>query len=381
MEGTMKTSSWKPALTACAVALGVIVVMGANKITCVPMEPEEPVCATPADCEELPHTMCVGQWQCVDGACVWECGEPDCIPEGETGPVIPDAPSCCPGLEQISVATWDPDAGICGMSMGVFLCSNCGNGLCESGWENPCNCEEDCPMEEPECIPEGESGAVYPDTPPCCEGLTSIGCQTPGGNGECISCVGAFYCTYCGDGECKEPENACNCPADCTNVEPCVEEGESAMPPYNCCPGLVPVSDCEPGEPCPISLKYCVDCGNGTCDAHENEWNCPQDCPNDQPSDCTSSDECPEGYFCEVYCGNGWCKGTCQPVDDNPCIKTGCSSQLCALEPMITTCEYLPEYGCLALSECGPFSPTGECAWKNTPEYLDCLANLDVDLD
>jgi len=58
----------------------------------------------------------------------------------------------------------------------------------------------------------------------------------------------------------------------------CTLEGESTMPPYNCCPGLKLVADCLPGKACPISLRYCVNCGNGTCDAHENWYNCSEDC-------------------------------------------------------------------------------------------------------
>lgn len=51
------------------------------------------------------------------------------------------------------------------------------------------------------------------------------------------------------------------------------------MPPYDqCCEGLVAVSDCEPGVPCPISLKYCVACGDGVCGEHENMSNCLEDC-------------------------------------------------------------------------------------------------------
>jgi len=26
-----------------------------------------------------------------------------------------------------------------------LICSDCGNGACEDGWENKCNCPEDCP--------------------------------------------------------------------------------------------------------------------------------------------------------------------------------------------------------------------------------------------
>jgi len=83
-----------------------------------------------------------------------------------------------------------------------------------------------CMPDDPECIPEGGSGAVVPDELECCPGLTAISCATPGGLDDpspgtdgCMPCVGAFYCTACGDGVCKDPENACNCPEDCAEVQ------------------------------------------------------------------------------------------------------------------------------------------------------------------
>jgi len=56
------------------------------------------------------------------------------------------------------------------------------------------------------------------------------------------------------------------------------------MPSHACCPGLKTVHACNLNPPngwmCPISLKYCLDCGNGKCDSdsYENWWNCPEDC-------------------------------------------------------------------------------------------------------
>jgi len=65
------------------------------------------------------------------------------------------------------------------------------------------------------CIPEGGSRAVVPTAPPCCPGLAYISCTVPGAGGECEPCVGSSFCTFCGDGTCKAPENECNCPDDC----------------------------------------------------------------------------------------------------------------------------------------------------------------------
>jgi hypothetical protein len=70
------------------------------------------------------------------------------------------------------------------------------------------------------CISEGEAFLDYPGAPACCAGLQLISLDgqlaqscnlATGGTGD-----SSGYCTACGDGVCTEPENICNCPADCT---------------------------------------------------------------------------------------------------------------------------------------------------------------------
>lgn len=58
---------------------------------------------------------------------------------------------CCNGLVEISDALRylpndeGADENGCVMALGAgIICSDCGNGNCES-WENKCNCPEDCP--------------------------------------------------------------------------------------------------------------------------------------------------------------------------------------------------------------------------------------------
>jgi len=103
----------------------------------------------------------------------------------------------------------------------------CGNQILETGEEcddgniiDGDGCSANCTIEQMQCIAEGESGAVIPDGPQCCEGLTQIGCDQPDQSGECSGgCVGAFYCTMCGNGICGLGENKCNCPQDCKEEE------------------------------------------------------------------------------------------------------------------------------------------------------------------
>ena len=56
-----------------------------------------------------------------------------------------------------------------------------------------------------------------------------------------------------------------------------------------------------------------------------------------------------------------------------PCIKTGCSSQVCADHDVITTCEFRPEYACYKKAACER-QADGDCGFTKTPELTACLA-------
>jgi hypothetical protein len=56
-----------------------------------------------------------------------------------------------------------------------------------------------------------------------------------------------------------------------------------------------------------------------------------------------------------------------------PCIKTGCSSQVCADHDVITTCEWRPEYACYQKAACER-QADGNCGFTKTPELTACLA-------
>jgi hypothetical protein len=67
-----------------------------------------------------------------------------------------------------------------------------------------------------DCIAEGDRGQVSPNSKSCCSGLSGITCDKPDSDGVCsTSCTEEFICTACGDGECNNGENKCNCPKDC----------------------------------------------------------------------------------------------------------------------------------------------------------------------
>lgn len=72
---------------------------------------------------------------------------PECIKEGKSFPIYPGY-GCCDGLTAIKPTSSLSSTGECVPIVGSSVCSNCGNGTCES-WENQCNCKEDC---SPTCL-------------------------------------------------------------------------------------------------------------------------------------------------------------------------------------------------------------------------------------
>ncbi|RME21886.1 MAG: hypothetical protein D6806_13875, partial [Deltaproteobacteria bacterium] len=77
--------------------------------------------------------------------------------------------------------------------------------------------------------------------------------------------------------------------------------------------------------------------------------------------------------------GQGCCEGRCVPAESQ-CIVTGCSGQVCAPQPVNTTCEWRPEYECLGYSNCTIVQRddgTVGCGWEQTPEFLECMAQFE----
>ncbi|MET0404189.1 MAG: hypothetical protein ABW123_17385 [Cystobacter sp.] len=76
------------------------------------------------------------------------------------------------------------------------------------------------------CLKEGEGASSYsrqhdaaealPEQP-CCPGLTRLeSYEASSVPRQCLLSKGGRYvCTHCGDGQCREGENTCNCPTDC----------------------------------------------------------------------------------------------------------------------------------------------------------------------
>lgn len=56
-----------------------------------------------------------------------------------------------------------------------------------------------------------------------------------------------------------------------------------------------------------------------------------------------------------------------------PCIRTGCSSQVCSDQNVITTCEWRAEYACYQKAVCER-QQDGNCGFTRTPELAACLS-------
>ncbi len=54
------------------------------------------------------------------------------------------------------------------------------------------------------------------------------------------------------------------------------------------------------------------------------------------------------------------------------CRRTGCSGQVCSDEPVVTTCEWKPEYECYREATCAR-GPGGACAWVQDEALRACL--------
>jgi predicted outer membrane repeat protein len=73
-------------------------------------------------------------------SCTWPCQELACREAGESVYLS----ECCEGLHKIRPAhIFDADCSELELVGWLFLCSDCGNGICEP-WESKCNCPEDC---------------------------------------------------------------------------------------------------------------------------------------------------------------------------------------------------------------------------------------------
>lgn len=169
----------------------------------------------------------------------------------------------------------------------------------------------------------------------------------------------------CNNGTCESNDQTCTTKADCDNGKICLE-GSCRQPPNQVCETS---NDCARGERCvrgkcqdanaPCTVKR--DCGskqnctNGTCQdsgTNNNNNNSNTNGNNNQTTSCKSSEDCPEGKYCNTNLG------TCRPsVTSSSCTEqSDCGDTSCVHSGM----------GCKCL---------------NTPEGMRCVANCLKDED
>lgn len=86
---------------------------------------------------------------------------------------------------------------------------------------------------------------------------------------------------------------------------------------------------------------------------------------------------CTASTHCEMKGINGGAVPVCIPNAPPPaaaCFTSGCSGQVCADHSVITTCEFLPEYGCYHAAKCER-QGDGQCGFTPSAALSACLAN------
>ena len=380
--------------------------------TCTHVDPPPTGCQSDAECKEGSSCQIICA-PCMPGG---DC--PPCF--GECLPVTTTAcwtdADCAKG-EACVTDSCDSNADAAGIPCfmaedGTTNCDGCA-GTCQAVVEPPsCSSDLDCKPGYYCTIETCPDAPCYFDPatgtetcPPCTGSCTpyedTVGCASDSECAEgqlceimCPVCI-TFPCPCIGT--CTDPKPGCESDAECAPGEACIKDvcplapcafdpatGEAVCPPcYGTCQGTEPPpydcqvdSDCasgycaielctkiacQEGGPCPICLGYCSE---------------------PEPAGCTSDADCGKGQACAIACpacfapgGCGPCIGTCVDVAPAGCVATGCSGQICAAQPMASTCEWKPEYACYAYANCTSDS-VGQCGWQKTPEFVACMDKL-----
>lgn len=377
------------ALAPVALLAGLAAVAMGAKDGCIPVPPgqTEGECAVSADCDALPAPYrCIGYWTCDDALCNYHCGTPE--PECTTAADCVGLPSDCP-------ATWACVGGQCQADCGTEPAGCYGDQDCPSG--TYCNAADVC-LPPPGCKPGMGCPAVcYGQCVPNSGGCSSNADCGPGQVCQAVACPAmpcepGAPCIECPPPTCVDaPSDECTSDADC---------GPGAYCAYEACTGG---GACPPGAPCDPIPESCW----GHCEVVPDPASClsDKDCPPGSACQCGPMPGCPEcdacfmqcvptsdpGCLSDDDCGPGQtcvptpcpmcigadcppCTGVCMELPEpEGCVVSGCSSQICASQPMDSDCMWDPAYECLKLTVCGNYAPDGGCAWAKTPAYQECM--------
>ena len=304
---------WFVGMALCVLMLGTL--LGVK--SCQQVKPQTPMCEVPLNCLELPHLNCDGNWTCGQGQCFWECGLEDmpCLTSNDCLDADVCVDTSCPK------ASCQDDE----------LCPPCW-GSCqeEASYSGECGGNMDC----------GSDKACLLACPPCADGK------------DCGPCFGK-----CVDD--SPPGYNCQTDDDCDSDSSCKIKicSDNQCPPDD--------EECESNSEC---WGYCVEATGG---------NIP-DGMRLNDSDCDDEESCAKQACADAPCNGDpcpLCYGKCvtdKTPEPTQCISTGCSGEICAAMPTVSTCLWKPEYACFKLTECTT-SPDGECSWQKSEQFLKCL--------
>ena len=183
----------------------------------------------------------------------------------------------------------------------------------------PSFCQVDLPVEQPSPV-HGSAGGV---------------CGTRGA----APCAAGFFCNHPLGAHCGETD----APGQCQGV------------PQACTDQMEPVCGCD-------GKSYANACWAHAQGVSVRAMNA---CPGVALEPVPQAPTAPESRTPEAFIGPG-------------CIRTGCSSQICAGagNEQTTTCDHRPEYACLRHARCERQESSGQCDWTQTPEFEACLRDL-----
>jgi eight-cysteine-cluster-containing protein len=316
------------------------------------------------------RSVCCGdECTCVDGSELVQCFANPC----DVTPACSSEARC--------------EANYCGGCNAEFY-DESGHAVCQGSGE--CRVDADCaagqwcrqaPESEPgeptyECVPFAAAGDF-------CEGFTlpwffercapGLVCDTPDyvadASGRCRAPCSSV--ADCPEGEYCASDGTCDSDGQCETSADCALDGNTFIAPL--CVGY---PTCDVGNGCGWA------CGDPACmDSWGHDFG---------PCDavlgfgifggaCTTISGCDAGPY-SLFETEAACRDACEAApppecsSDADCAPTGCSGQVCAAQPVTTTCEFREEYACFqdpALTRCG--CDGGRCGFDQTPELAACL--------